>query len=90
MTIDFDHIRRFRFAPDEPPKDWPPGVRVISQEGLTLLGIHEKTNRLYWDGQQVALTIRLRWFELTLAIFAAVGTFGTFAVEAGRSMNFWK
>jgi hypothetical protein len=42
-----------------PPPEWPPGVRPVSMEGVSLLGIDPATNRLYWDGKQVVLRERV-------------------------------
>ncbi|MET3579982.1 hypothetical protein ABID19_003013 [Mesorhizobium robiniae] len=51
---DWDHIRKFRYTKDAPPQEWPEGVRAISLEGITLLGVNPRTNKLYWDGQELA------------------------------------
>jgi len=48
---DWRHIRAHKIS-SERPNDWPHGVRGISQEGLSLLGINEATGQLYWDGSQ--------------------------------------
>ena len=87
---DWDAIRRHKLSPERPP-EWPEGIRAISMEGMTLMGIHEKTGRLYWDGKEVVTRskIRLGTFELWVVSIAAAGTFGTFLVEAGRSIGWW-
>jgi hypothetical protein len=40
--------------------------------GLNLFGIDE-SNRLYWDGQRIAMDVRLTRFQTFLAVIAAVG-----------------
>jgi hypothetical protein len=54
---------------DRPPTGWPDSVLGISQEGLALFGINEKTGKLYWDGKEVVTrnTFRLDTFERWLA-----------------------
>ena len=68
---------------------WPEGVRTISITGLDFLGVHEPTGSLYWDGQPIKIKRRLdlRWYEVLLAVLAAVGTFGTFLVELWRALT---
>jgi hypothetical protein len=46
---DWRHIRAHKIS-SERPNDWPQGVRGISQEGLSLLGINEATGQLYCPG----------------------------------------
>ena len=87
MASDWDLIRRYRLSEERPP-EWPEGVYGVSMKGIGLLGIHEKSGKLYWDGREVITrsAIRLvRW----VAGFAAAGTFGTFLVNAGRVLGFW-
>jgi hypothetical protein len=69
--IDWEHIRRVKFS-DERPDDWPAGVKAISQEGLALFGIHDKTGRLYWDGDEILTSLRLGKREFILAVIVAV------------------
>jgi hypothetical protein len=54
--------------------------------GLGLLGIHEKTDKLYWDGKEIVVrsAFRLGTFERWIASIAAVGTFGNFAFNFAR------
>jgi hypothetical protein len=82
---DWTHIRTHKIS-KERPDDWPQGVRAISQEGLNLLGINEATGQLYWDGGQVRTRnmLRLGTPERWIGFFAALGAFGTFAVNAAR------
>lgn len=87
---EWEHLRRIAFSRIR-PSDWPDGVRSISVEGTGLLGVHDKTGELYWDGKPVALRrpIRLGTFERWAVVIAALGTVGTFIVEVGRSAGFW-
>ena len=82
---DWAHIRSIRFS-TERPSEWPDGVFAISMEGATLLGVHEKSGKLYWDGKEVVTRslIRFGTFERWAAGFAATGTFGTFVMHVGR------
>ena len=50
IVINWENMRRNRYAIDEPPPEWPKGVRAISTEGLSLFGIDHK-GALYWDGE---------------------------------------
>jgi hypothetical protein len=90
MDTNWNHIRAHKFR-DDRPSDWPRRVNGITLEGLTLLGIDPVTNKLYWDGKEIALRepIRLDWLERILAIAVAVGIFGTFIVELGRILGWW-
>ena len=87
---DWVEVRANRFS-KERPDDWPEGVFGVSIKGVALLGVHEKTGRLYWDGKEVVTRskIRLGTLELWLVAFAAVGTFGTFVTDAGRAVGWW-
>jgi hypothetical protein len=60
-------------------------------EGLSLLGVHEETNKLYWDGKEIVVRnmFRLGTFERWVAGFTAAGAFGTFFVNAGRAIGWW-
>jgi hypothetical protein len=88
---DWTEVRKFRFAPDKTPDEWPPEVRSISINGVSLFGIHEKSGKLYWDGAEVVTRTKLRLatFERWIASFAAIGTFGTFLVNVGRAFGWW-
>ncbi|GAA0278450.1 hypothetical protein LNAOJCKE_4568 [Methylorubrum aminovorans] len=87
---EWEHTRRIALSPIRPP-DWPEGVRSISIEGVGLLGVHEKSGELYWDGKPVAIRppVRLGTFERWAAALATMGTVGTFIVELGRSAKWW-
>jgi hypothetical protein len=82
---DWDYIRAQKIT-NERPDDWPKGVRAISQRGLGLFGIREPTGQLYWDGAQVKTRnmLSLGTPERWIAGFAALGAFGTFAVNLAR------
>ncbi|WP_461220703.1 hypothetical protein [Methylobacterium sp. CM6247] len=76
---------------NERPKAWPKDVSAISLEGLALLGVHERTMQLYWDGSQVVVRnkVRLGTYERWIATIAALGTLGNFLVQAGRAAGWW-
>jgi hypothetical protein len=44
---DWEIVRKHRLSTGRPP-EWPEGVFAISMKGAALLGIHEKTGKLYW------------------------------------------
>jgi hypothetical protein len=87
-VVDWDNIREHRMTPDK-PDSWPEGVRGISLEGVSLLGIHEKTGALYWDGKEIVVrrAFRLGTFERWIAGVAALGAFGTFLVNLVRLLG---
>jgi hypothetical protein len=92
MARTWHEIRGVRYSPMTPPADWPDGVRPISIEGVSLLGIDPATNQLYWDGKQVVLrdrVVTLGGVERFLVALAAVGTVGMFIVELGNALNWW-
>ena len=70
---DFANIRTKIFDKNSRPAEWPDGVFAVSLDGLSLLGAHEKTNRLYWDGREIVTRsiIRLGKIETWLATFGA-------------------
>ena len=49
---DWSVIRKYRLSTERPP-EWPEGVFGVSVKGIGLLGIHEKSGKLYWDGKEV-------------------------------------
>jgi len=92
MARTWHEIRTVRYSPMTPPAEWPDGVRPISIEGVSLLGIDPATNQLYWDGKQVVLrdrVVTLGGFERVLVALAAIGTFGAFIVELGNVLNWF-
>lgn len=87
--IDWNHIRAHR-ASTESPAGWPVGVRSISLDGVSLLGVHEQTNRLYWDGREIEFKrIELGLYERIIGAVVAIGTFGPFALEIGKRFAWW-
>jgi hypothetical protein len=88
--VDWAHIRAHKHSLAAPP-EWPPNVRAISLEGLSLLGIHQDTGRLYWDGHEIITRtkIRLGPVELWIAIIATSATVGSLILEVGRSAGWW-
>jgi hypothetical protein len=74
MPIDWEQIQKVKYAPDQPPMEWPTGVRPISLQGLTLFGIGPD-DRLYWDGHAIKVerTVSLNWWQNLLAVMTAFG-----------------
>lgn len=66
--IDWEQVRKHRYSDSPAPPTWPVGVRPISIEGLSLLGIQESTGGLHWDGQPVVTEKRLASYERRLAL----------------------
>ncbi len=87
--MDWEQARQ-SMASKERPEDWPPGVYAIGG-GLAFLGIHEKTEKLYWDGKEIVTRsiIRLRGYELMLATIATTATVGMFIVSLGDAVGWW-
>jgi hypothetical protein len=61
-------------------------IRTISQDELDKFGIDETTGRLYFENKEVAIRngFFLLPFERWIAIVAAAGTFGNFAINGIR------
>ncbi|MCV3239690.1 hypothetical protein [Mesorhizobium sp. ZC-5] len=87
MKQDWDNIRRHKYAPDETPDYWPEGVKGISQNGLSLLGVHTATNQLYWDGQPLVTERRLATFERAMALAVTIATVIVAVVEVARTFG---
>jgi hypothetical protein len=88
MATDWNDIRALRYSPMTPPAEWPPNVRPISTEGVSLLGIDPATNQLYWDGKQVVLrdrVVTLGGFERFFVALTAIGICGIFITD----LLFW-
>lgn len=64
---------------------WPQGVKEITFEAIGMLGFHERTHELYWNGEKVVTVRRLatveRWLA-ALAVAAAVVGAGATVVQA--------
>lgn len=90
LQQDWDTVRENKYS-TERPSSWPPMVRGISGKGLALLGVHEKTGELYWDGRRLVIDkpITLGRVERVLASLAAFSALGLFVVEVGRSAKWW-
>ena len=50
--MDWVQIRSARFS-KERPNEWPEGVFAISLAGVNLLGVHQQSGKLYWDGKEI-------------------------------------
>ncbi|MER9816501.1 hypothetical protein [Mesorhizobium sp. M0129] len=83
--IDWDEIRKYRHVTEPSPPTWPQGVRAISLNGVGLLGVHESTGELYWDGQQVVTARRLANFERWMAALVTAATVILALIEVGRA-----
>ncbi|AZO00114.1 hypothetical protein EJ066_24965 [Mesorhizobium sp. M9A.F.Ca.ET.002.03.1.2] len=83
--IDWNQVRKFRHVTESSPPEWPAGVKAISLEGVTLLGIHQSTGELYWDGQAVVTEKRLANYERRLALAVTIATGVMAVIEAGRA-----
>jgi len=86
---DWNQIRADRFT-KERPTGWPAGVYGISLTGLGLLGVHEQTNKLYWDGREIAFRrVKFGLYEQFIGTLLALATVGTFVVDAGKVLKWW-
>jgi hypothetical protein len=81
--------RTYRFSTETPPESWPKGVRPISTNGLSLLGVHESSGLLFWDGREIVTRFSFGWLPLTIAGIAAAGTFGQFILKIGEIRGWW-
>lgn len=88
--LDFEEVRRNKFSLVKTPADWPSHVRSISLEGVALLGVSEKTGRLYWDGEEIVTRVQLGRREIALAVAVAASAVGVFVIELGRSAGWWQ
>ena len=79
---DWEKIRKFALSKYR-PDGWPKGVYGISMEGLSLLGIDDSSNKLYWDGKELITKdiIRLGRTETWLAAIATMSTLGMFVLS---------
>lgn len=68
---------------------WPHGVKGISIDGLGKLGVDPVRNRLYWDGQELAVSYRLATFERVVAAAAALATVVSAVVMVGGAAGWW-
>jgi hypothetical protein len=92
MANTWEDIRAFRYAVEDPPPNWPPGVRPLSADGVRLFGINPATNQLYWDGKELLVRdriVHLGKIELAIAFMAAVGMLGTFILQVGELAGWW-
>ncbi|NEH57545.1 hypothetical protein GR198_17520 [Rhizobium leguminosarum] len=80
QQVDWDEIRRTKFARTKVPEDWPSDVHPVSLNGVSLLGIDEKNN-LYWDGKRLQLATRLATPERVLAVAVSIATVSTAVIE---------
>jgi hypothetical protein len=66
-------------------------VKAISLEGVSLLGVHEVTNKLYWDGQEILVRNKfaLATYERVVAGIGLGIAGGGLLVNAGRAFGWW-
>ncbi|MER9407711.1 hypothetical protein NKI36_27225 [Mesorhizobium caraganae] len=83
--IDWDRIRQYRHVVEPSPPEWPAGVKAISLNGVSLLGVHESTGELYWDGQQIVTARRLASFERWMAALVTAASVILAIIETGRA-----
>ncbi|WP_127519752.1 hypothetical protein [Mesorhizobium sp. Z1-4] len=85
--------KRDRHGASDVRKDhWPKGVYGISIDGFEHLGVHEDTGQLFWDGKEIVTkrVVTLHLYEQILATVVAVGSFGYFVLEAGKTIGWWQ
>ncbi len=89
QELDWDHVRRIKWANVKPPSDWDQSLRTISLEGLSLLAMDPKGN-LYWDGERLATTLKLSFLQklgaVIVTLFAIAGGLGG-AVQGWIALN---
>ncbi|RWN05732.1 hypothetical protein [Mesorhizobium sp.] len=86
-TIDWEKVRRFRHVKEPSPPEWPTGVKAISMSGVTLLGVHEGTGELYWDGRALVTERKLANFERGMALAVTIATVIMAIVEVLRAVG---
>ena len=58
--MDWDAVRKSKWAPEPGPPEWPRHVRPISMEGLSLFEIGPDDGALYFDGRRIVFTRELK------------------------------
>ena len=88
--MDWNKIRTNRLS-KERPESWPEGVYGISLEGVSMIGVHEKSNKLYWDGKEIVTRsiVRLGKIEIWFAGIATASTLGMFVLGLGKAFCWW-
>ncbi|MEL7300393.1 MAG: hypothetical protein AAFM92_08425 [Pseudomonadota bacterium] len=88
--MDWAKIRKYRLS-TERPDQWPEGVFGISSQRVSLLGVHETSNKLYWDGKEIVtrIVVRLGTKELWLAAIASFSTLGMFVLALGSTFGWF-
>lgn len=66
---------------ENPP--FPEGVRPITIDELSALGVEDATGKLYWGRHELEIKkiVSLRRFELFLACCATISAVGVFVIE---------
>lgn len=86
-AIDWEKVRKYRHVREASPPEWPAGVKAISLNGVTLLGVHESTGELYWDGRALVTERKLASFERGMAFAVTVATVVMAIVEVLRAVG---
>lgn len=88
-TNDWEANRKVWAANVQPPPHWPNGVKPISMEGSSFIGVEPNTGRLYWDGRPVQMQskVTLRGYEQALATLATIGTLLAGIVPFGQALR---
>ncbi|MDX3926544.1 MAG: hypothetical protein QHC90_12180 [Shinella sp.] len=84
--IDWDKIREAHAANADTPAHWPKGVKPISSEGLSLLGI-DQDNFLHWDGKRLKKEVHLSWVAKSVGWLVAGSTISMAVVDLLRFSN---
>lgn len=84
VHVNWAQMREKRFANDVvPPRpdDWPATVNAVSIDGMSLFGIDQKTDELFWDGKRLITEKRFSDYERRLAmiglLIAGIGVAAT-------------
>ncbi|ESZ31006.1 hypothetical protein [Mesorhizobium sp. L2C067A000] len=82
--VNWERMRELRFAKNiEPPRPegWPATVDALSIDGMSLFGIDQNTDELFWDGKRLVTEKRFSDYERRLAwgglIIAGIGVAAT-------------
>jgi hypothetical protein len=88
--MDWSHTRANKFSKDR-PEEWPPDVQGISLTGLNLLGINQRTGKLYWDGAEIVTKnlFQFQTYERVIATFALLVAAGGLLLNVGKSAGWW-
>ena len=89
MSIPYEKIRNNPGVDAQPPKHWPSGVRSISIEGLSLIGV-DHDGRIYYDGKPIAYQATLAGQERIIAWIIAISTLASAIGTLVQAYFSWK